>query len=415
MKYLVTLVHGTFASGAEWTQEKNSSLCKALKERFTDKISFDRIDWSGNNTSDARLRGAQILIKQLKSHDHEREDLLHFVVGHSHGGNVMMYAGKDPYVKDNVTGFATLATPFIVAQNRILGPNGLIHLLLGLMLFCFFATIFIRYQFFPDMSARFFIMPGIVFGMICLWLWKQWGVWTTRLLERLELGVPNKQDQLLIVRMSGDEASAGMSAAQLIATVSTRIFFWLSNLPDRAKRMHDRIIQKTKWAVPFLFGFVILGAALDFAARQLEVISPDIAVFPSLLGIVSLFLLIFGWKPFYIDILRVLAAAVIWPVVAVLMLVLTPVFGPSIAGANILLDVTAETTPLGAWTVHLFGIGSDDKGSNSGTEMQHSLIYDDEDVHKLIGDWIEESADNAQRTSASEVDIDINGVYLETT
>ena len=134
-----------------------------------------------------------------------------------------------------------------------------------------------------------------------------------------------------------------------------------------------------------------------------------------MVGIISSLLLFFRWKPAFIVPLRFLAATAVWPVIAMLTMVLGLGFGPSIAFANLLLDVTAETTPLGEWKVHQFGILQDADAVSSGTEIRHSMIYDDVRVHNKIGDWIEESADNAQRTSASEVDIDINGVYLETT
>ena len=52
----VTLVHGTWAPGAPWTQE-GSPLWRELKARFGDSVAVDRFDWSGDNNRIARLEG----------------------------------------------------------------------------------------------------------------------------------------------------------------------------------------------------------------------------------------------------------------------------------------------------------------------------------------------------------------------
>ena len=42
--YVFTLVHGTFAEDAEWTQE-DSPLCKALREDLGDRVHFQCVKW----------------------------------------------------------------------------------------------------------------------------------------------------------------------------------------------------------------------------------------------------------------------------------------------------------------------------------------------------------------------------------
>jgi hypothetical protein len=57
---IVTLVHGTGATGAPWTQ-KDALLWQALEERFKDSATIDRFDWSGDNTAFGRLKaGAEL-------------------------------------------------------------------------------------------------------------------------------------------------------------------------------------------------------------------------------------------------------------------------------------------------------------------------------------------------------------------
>ena len=57
---VVTLVHGTFARGAPWTQP-GSALSKAVCEHFGGRVQLRRFDWSGRNSFRARAKGAEAL------------------------------------------------------------------------------------------------------------------------------------------------------------------------------------------------------------------------------------------------------------------------------------------------------------------------------------------------------------------
>jgi hypothetical protein len=51
----------------------------------------------------------------------EFPDARHVVIAHSHGGNVALYALKDPELRSQIAGVVTLATPFFTARDRNLG------------------------------------------------------------------------------------------------------------------------------------------------------------------------------------------------------------------------------------------------------------------------------------------------------
>jgi hypothetical protein len=115
MRYIVTLVHGTFAKDAAWTQE-GSLLRVALEKRLGAPVTFRTVGWSGRNTM-RRMQGAQELVKELH-HQMKDPDALLFVIAHSHGGNVALHAMRDPQIRLRVAGVVTISTLFVLVSRR---------------------------------------------------------------------------------------------------------------------------------------------------------------------------------------------------------------------------------------------------------------------------------------------------------
>lgn len=89
---VVTLVHGTFATDAEWTQPQ-SALSRHLTKALGCAVTFPRpFLWSGSNSHRARLVAGENLAEYLRDSIKQYPDSLHFIVAHSHGGNVALYA-----------------------------------------------------------------------------------------------------------------------------------------------------------------------------------------------------------------------------------------------------------------------------------------------------------------------------------
>jgi hypothetical protein len=82
---------------------------------------------------------------------------------------------------------------------------------------------------------------------------------------------------------------------------------------------------------------------------------------------------------------RVAAGTVLVPVMIVVSVLLVP-FGTGFAFASMFLDVTAETTPIGEWTVHhlLPRVGGD-----ANVPLSHSGVYAHPDAVGKICKWIE--------------------------
>jgi pimeloyl-ACP methyl ester carboxylesterase len=114
--YWITLVHGTFSNSSIWTEAFTGQLAKALGGT----VHFETFDWSGKNSQLARLEAARELQKKLLSTQQQHPEAVQFTVGHSHGGNVALYAIRHPNVRRAVRGVVCLGTPFLAVRARAL-------------------------------------------------------------------------------------------------------------------------------------------------------------------------------------------------------------------------------------------------------------------------------------------------------
>ena len=85
-------------------------------------------------------------------------------------------------------------------------------------------------------------------------------------------------------------------------------------------------------------------------------------------------------------------SALLWPMMVLLSLFLLPAYGWEIAAGNILLDVTAEATPLSLgsqpWLVHLIDSARSSELDERRSLLIHSQVYDDPAVITLVCGWI---------------------------
>jgi len=124
---IVTLVHGTFARGTAWCREGSALrrfLADALRERCGE-VRFDVFEWCGRNSHKARIRAGYELAEHIRELRRTHPNCRHFIVAHSHGGNIALFAHKHLPETWHAMGVATLATPFIRAEldDRIAGKS----------------------------------------------------------------------------------------------------------------------------------------------------------------------------------------------------------------------------------------------------------------------------------------------------
>lgn len=133
---VVTLVHGTFDTHAEWVRRGPLIRALAADQSGADCLDgstlFSRFCWSGRNSHTARLTAGEALAQRLSGLMELFPDAHHHLIGHSHGGNILMYAVKRPEIARRVTSLITLATPFLSLKRRRL-PDGVLDTVLMLL------------------------------------------------------------------------------------------------------------------------------------------------------------------------------------------------------------------------------------------------------------------------------------------
>lgn len=229
-----TLIHGTFSANAEWVNEgidENPDGFRArLRNRFSEPINFTVPPAWGSKgllklkdlTNSARLDGADNLAEHVLDQTDENK---HFMVAHSHGGNVAMYAMQNKSVAEKVDGLICLATPFLYPRKRPLSITALL-LSLAIMLagiLRYIGTANLMERGWPAwLSAASLLIFGFVIPACLTWL-----VAYERYLAKIKsnLRLRNLIDNLsyqdpkvpiLLVRASGDEATGLLRGAQFL-------------------------------------------------------------------------------------------------------------------------------------------------------------------------------------------------------
>src|SRR5262245_55994819 len=96
------LVHGTWARKSAWT--KRGSVFRTLLRTHDDDCEIRRISWRGRNREGDREHGVERLKAFIREQIRLHPDANHFVVAHSHGGNVAAAAATDADICHHLSG-----------------------------------------------------------------------------------------------------------------------------------------------------------------------------------------------------------------------------------------------------------------------------------------------------------------------
>jgi hypothetical protein len=123
---VVTVVHGTIIrilgwpvfGRASWTIPE-SPLLAAIAQRWP-TAHVEVFEWSGRNSHRSRREASESLRRHIESSWDEFRDSDHFIIAHSHGGNVALYALRDLNFasRRHIRGVVCIATPFIRCHHR---------------------------------------------------------------------------------------------------------------------------------------------------------------------------------------------------------------------------------------------------------------------------------------------------------
>lgn len=461
-KTVVTLVHGTWARSAEWTLP-GSDLCRAIDHSFPLGLLFVRFIWSGRNSISARSSASVALESKLEELVARYPNAEHFLIGHSHGGSVLLGSLK-PNLAAKISGIICLATPILIGQPRKYGPaikqalTGIpLVLLLALFVWLFgnqsnsengwWPIVLVTFvvgsvllgiaveKGFDISAAPFAVVVLLLLGFIFVGvdqsnfglniglllalaiiiyavrgaLLSRAARWKSALEHSGHLPFLSN-DKVLFIRAPGDEASAVLIAAHLLSWVVDRLLtapiraVWNANL--RVERWRELAIQH--WVATVLAAGVFIFIAVASFERL-----------PSLSGAVpwglenelffSAFVISFTFLGALIALLArgsgatwflawLVSTVLLIPMFVVVALLGLLTIGPEMAVMAFMMEITAESTPSGAWT--LIQLSPDPSGEGN-WGLQHSSVYQDQRAIKIMCDWMVARSEKVKDVAAS--------------
>lgn len=441
-RYHLVLVHGTAARGAPWTRHATSKLCKHLKGVAGLEPTFSYSDWTGSNTRQARVDGAE----KLRADEHVRNaaDGTLVLVGHSHGGSVIAQAlVDDEQLCKRTAGVVFMATPFVHA--RLLPMAG--HLPKGPALLAGFSSAILvivcgiallASAGWPDRTSV--LLNAVALGLpyIGLLTWWKTSVWAGRLLGnqggdlsvatrgelsarigQLDMAVLEKRGvnhRALLLRSTADEAASGLATAQLLGRIASDLPALTWKLPGRlGTKLRSKAgfdgKEPPRWFLQtFAVGMSVV--ALAFAISGAAALLPHWEALLSASTVIqdtgerALEALLMVFTLLFLGVISMLLLAV------PLLLLGLPIklFASLLYGIrgwpvfkSMFVELSVEPAPPGAWLVHQFDANvpegaaapptadsdhAEQARRRADTVLAHSFVYDDPRAHRDIAAWL---------------------------
>jgi hypothetical protein len=352
------------------------------------------LTWSGGNSFAARRKGAEALrdlVKEARLRDPKARQ---YVIAHSHGGMIAALASRDPVVEAALDGVVCLNTPFLNATLR----GGVSRYASGpfvvmCSLFAAAVALFLTPSWFvPDFSPNIFLRIAVSFALVLAGGFAVYSFDEVMERELSDLNVSFPQawaNKVLLVRLARDEASLALTAYQLAAAFLS-VTMWLpaialltsvNLLAASAAFLESTLGGRSRWLVVIALMSCIAGSLWSFLNGPPYVgIALGVMAIP-LLGIIAEDLMVVALT--ILVFLMIIPAAVMLPVVTLVLLPLGFAVGMDMALRLPIYDVYAEDSPNGTWPVTRMSLQPDLTAG-----MRHSVICNDPDVHEKITEFI---------------------------
>ncbi len=271
--YALVLVHGTFAARATWV-ESDSPLVQAIARRLGKPACVLSFRWSGRNSHVARLKAADSLKGALRQLSQAHRGVRIYVIAHSHGGNVALYALRDPQLQSSVGGLVILGTPLISCSRRDIGSIVYVLRVIPWLLFLALGTILVsvstasmepmpKYVLWQPITAA--VIALLVDNVIGRHIIQRLPQWQTKLIEALTpptlINVP-----MLSLSALSDEAYLHLRVQRLLAAapyvVFQRLFGLMTVLLGIGTFVAFRGVWSRQFGIHGIFSDVILGGTL---------------------------------------------------------------------------------------------------------------------------------------------------------
>ena len=406
---VATLVHGTFASGAQWCVP-SSPFRQALNSEFKERILCSVFSWTGKNSHSARLAAGE----ELRAHPTlliaEHPEAAHFVIAHSHGGNVAAYALRDESLQQRIRGVVCVATPYLRCRPRdlsktlslsflVLIPVSAAVAAIGAGLLAIVCTVILSMLFGGASS-----LPEEVWWIAVLAYVALWGVLTWRINQRLANRIESRFEPALLARQQAtlDRYDPAFLHTPRILSVSTAL--------DEAG-LHLRLLRLLA-SVPFvlwppamaillcLCGVLEIFLMLSLLLYVLPKMIPELATLrvDASLGLASIVGNLSG------TVIALVAPVFLFALLATLwhlLMFITPKivrspfygFGGETFWDNVLLDIQTCDEPFAANVEHLRRMVSRVHFGKAHKRwlflrLAHSAVYDDQHVVHEIVAWM---------------------------
>jgi len=383
---VVTLVHGTFARRADWTTE-SSPLCRTIRTTMHEPVRFEQFLWSGWNTVTSRNKAVERLISHLADVQTRWPQARHFVVGHSHGGNIAFQAMRDKAVEARIAGVVCLSTPFLWASPRDLGPVGRIALWwfpVVMVLVCLVPAVELLPLALQDGAGAIALIIAVGLGFV-------FSPWATKFATVVAgaLQYPDVQPRkVLIVRSFGDEASAALGAAHMISWIAEILWSstsrFLGTLLSTVETWRAALAKRWRLLVPAcaaLLGLAIFSLATAERGSWLEVTGMLAA------ATLAVLIAILARGGYVAEFFGALLIAALASPSFLIMVALGIATGPELLIAALLFRVTPESTPPGGgWTV--WQVPKDPWHTAQGAVLMHSTTYENEESLAIVSRWM---------------------------
>lgn len=376
----ITLIHGTFAPDAAWTRP-GSALAQQLLSTFDD-AHVSRFRWSGRNSFLARQRAAQRLAARIGELRWKHPKAKQIIVGHSHGGSIALQsANLANWDSAEPDGVACLSTPFIHISRHMevfsiaLSWIHSISIMCVILVILFLATIavyppvatfwpfYYLYRHTEDVTTTTLLgveitsvnegadVATLMFLMTMTSALLAYSV-RRRVFNMIDkLGAlcpaPGATGNTLILRITGDEASGGLSLARFSQWVTKHVIYIPINILFEG--LVSMPTETSSWLKKILLAPLFLVAGYAFLSAA--------------------FLLV----------------PLLVPLVVASMLLSMLAFGPEAAFLSALYDIRVETLPVGSVTASC-------KDVEYSGPLRHSAVYEDNEMIDELTDWIRETA-----------------------
>lgn len=281
MSIKVMMIHGTFASDAQWVMP-DSITSQRVSQQIAETSSVEAFRWSGANSFVERLKAARELVQLM---ERAPTDTRYILIAHSHGGSVVHYAYRlAPALFERVLGVACMATPFFGFSVRP-GYGALfvaimvvftVLLMHALMTVIMVVSKKLSWNFddglIAPLSAAALVMAFVLALATALfknrhrlYSWLGRGIAEVTQWDTTNIQVP----RVAIFRSMGDEVALGLSTGQFLITLANRILGGMASMAEALRRLVAR--WAANWAgrgALLVFGsFTAFAAALPGAIQ----------------------------------------------------------------------------------------------------------------------------------------------------